>query len=114
MNKVILLGRLGSDPEFKATSGGEMCKFSVATSEKFQSDGEIKERTDWHKIVVWGKLAQTCSKYLTKGSQVAIEGRLHTRSWEDDRGKKKFVTEVIAEDVKFLDLKKTSDGGLPL
>lgn len=114
MNKVILLGRLGSDPEFKATSGGEMCRFSLATSEKFMSDGEIKERTEWHRVVVWGKLAHTCSKYLKKGSQVAIEGRLQTRSWESNSGSKRHSTEVVAEEVRFLDLKKAAGGGLPL
>ena len=115
MNKVFLVGRLGADPEYKGTKGGELCRFSVATSEKFLSDGEIKERTEWHRVVVWGKLALTCSKHLTKGAQVAIEGRLQTRAWEGERGKS-YSTEVIADDVKFLDLKKkrAAGGGLPL
>lgn len=115
MNKVILVGRLGSDPEYKATKNGEMCRFTLATSEKYIQDGEAKERTEWHRIVVWGKRAHTCSKHLTKGSQVAVEGKLQTRSWESG-GKAHYSTEVVAEDVRFLDTKRRNDGGggLPL
>lgn len=114
MNKVIIVGHLGADPEFKALTNSPVCNFSVATSEKWVKDGEHHERTEWHRIVVWGKLAEICNKYLTKGSQVLLEGKLQTRSWEGQDGNKKYTTEVIAEHVTFLDRKKADDGGLPL
>jgi single-strand DNA-binding protein len=116
MNKVILVGHLGGNPEVKALTGGTVCNFSIATSEKWVQDGEARERTDWHKIVVWGKMAEVCGKYLVKGSQVAVEGKIRTREWEDNQGVKRYTTEVLAEHVSFLDRKKASgdDGGLPL
>lgn len=88
-----------------------MCNFSVATSEKYNGrDGVKQERVEWHKIVVFGKLAEICIKFLAKGSQVLVEGKIQTRSWEDQSGHKKYQTEIVAAHVKFLDGKGSSDG----
>lgn len=114
MNKAIIVGYIGADPELKTLTNSSVCNFNVATSEKWVTDGEKHERTEWHRIVVWGKLAEVCAKYLAKGSQVAIEGKIQTRKWEDKDGNVKYTTEVIAEHVNFLDRKKQDDGGLPL
>ncbi len=104
VNKVILVGRLGTDPEVKTVSGGNtVARLSLATSENWTDrDGQRQERTEWHRVVVWGKLAELCGKYLAKGRQVYLEGRLQTRSWEDQQGQKKYTTEVIASTVQFL------------
>ena len=103
VNKVILVGRLGTDPEVKAVGpGSNVARFSVATSESWLKDGQKQERTEWHRVVVWGKLADLCGKYLSKGRQVYLEGRLQTRSWEDQTGQKKYSTEVVANTVQFL------------
>ena len=103
VNKVIIVGRLGNTPELKTLSPGSMvATFSVATSESWVKDGQKQEKTEWHRIVVWGKQAENCSKYLAKGRQVYIEGRLQTRSWEDNQGQKKYSTEIIANTVQFL------------
>lgn len=103
INKVIIVGRLGKDPELKTLSPGNMvATFSVATSESWVKDGQKQERTEWHRVVVWGKQAENCAKYLAKGRQVYIEGRLQTRQWEDQQGQKKYSTEVVAQTVQFL------------
>lgn len=104
VNKVILVGRLGSDPEVKSiTNGQNVAKFSVATSETWNDkNGQKQERTEWHKVVVWGKLAEICGKHLSKGRQVFVEGRLQTRQWDDPQGQKKYTTEVVATNVQFL------------
>lgn len=103
INKVIIVGRLGSNPELKTLSPGNMvATFSVATSESWIKDGQKQERTEWHRIVVWGKQAENCSKYLSKGRQVYVEGRLQTRQWEDQQGQKKYSTEIVAQTVQFL------------
>jgi single-strand DNA-binding protein len=104
VNKVILIGNLGADPEMKYTAGGTaMCKFRLATSEQFRDrDGNNQERTEWHKVVVWAKLAEICGQYLSKGRQVYVEGSLQTRSWDDQDGNKRFMTEVVAREVQFL------------
>lgn len=104
VNKVIIVGRLGADPEVKTVSGGNtVARLSVATSENWTDrEGQKQERTEWHRVVVWGKLADLCGKYLTKGRQVYLEGRLQTRSWEDQQGQKKYTTEVVASTVQFL------------
>lgn len=104
VNKVIIVGRLGNDPEIKYTSQGTaVARFRVATNEAWTGkDGTKQERTDWHRIVVWGKQGENCSEYLYKGRPVYIEGSLRTSSWEDKDGNKKFMTEVIARDVQFL------------
>ncbi|MBE8221561.1 MAG: single-stranded DNA-binding protein [Bdellovibrionales bacterium] len=108
LNKAMIIGRLGGNPEIKTISAGNtVANFSVATSENWTKDGEKKERTEWHKIVVWGKMADICGKYLSKGSSVYIEGRIQTRSWEDKDGQKRYTTEINANRVQFLDTKKS-------
>ena len=104
VNRVILVGNLGADPETKKTASGQtVTLFNLATSRNWvNSEGQKQQHTEWHRIVVWGKLAETCSEYLSKGRQVYIEGRLQTRSWEDDKGQKKYTTEVVAAQVLFL------------
>jgi len=104
VNKVILIGRLGADPELKTVTGGNnVARLSVATSENWTDrEGQKQERTEWHRVVVWGKLAELCGKYLSKGRQVYVEGRLQTRSWEDQQGQKKYSTEIVANTVQFL------------
>ncbi len=104
VNKVILVGHLGADPELRYTpSGAAVCEMRLATNESWTDrQGQRQERTEWHRIVVWSKLAENCSKYLNKGRQVYVEGRLRTRSWDDKDGNKRYTTEVIANDVQFL------------
>lgn len=120
INKVIIVGNLGGDPEVRYTpSGSAVANFNVATSEswKDKNTGEKKERTEWHRIVVWGKLGELCGEYLSKGRQVYIEGRLQTRSYDDKDGVKRYMTEIIATDVQFLGSKESgggrSGGGAP-
>ncbi|MCE9624106.1 MAG: single-stranded DNA-binding protein [Deltaproteobacteria bacterium] len=104
VNKVILIGNLGSDPEVKFTpSGSAVANFSVATNESWMGkDGKKEERTEWHKIVVWNKLAELCGEYLSKGRPVYLEGRLQTREWNDKEGNKRYTTEVVAQTIQFL------------
>lgn len=105
INKVILVGRLGSDPDVRfAPDGTAVVRFNIATNEPVRSsEGTWEERTEWHRIVVFGKQADLCKNYLTKGRLVYIEGRLRTRQWEDNQGVKRFTTEIVARDVQFLD-----------
>lgn len=104
VNKVILIGNLGADPELRYTSGGQaVADLRVATSRRWQGkDGSQQEDTQWHRVVVWGKTAEQCKEYLSKGRQAYIEGRLQTRSWEDRDGNKRYTTEVVAQQVLFL------------
>lgn len=104
VNKVIIVGRLGGDPELRQTQAGQsVCNFNVATSESWAGqDGQRKERTEWHRIVVWGRLAELCSQYLTKGREVFAEGKIQTREWEDRDGNKRYTTEIVASEVKSL------------
>jgi len=104
VNKVILVGRLGQDPELKYTpSGSAVCNFSLATSESWNDkSGQKQERTEWHRVVVWSKLAELCNQYLAKGRQAYVEGRLQTRSWDDKTGNKRYTTEVLASTIQFL------------
>ncbi len=104
MNKQILIGRLGQDPELRFTQSGDaVCNFSLATEERWSKDGERQKRTDWHRIVCWRTTAENVSKYLHKGSRVAVDGQSRTRSWEDKDGNKRYVTECVARFVEFLD-----------
>ena len=105
VNKVILIGNAGVDPELRYTPGGTaVSNFSIATNESWtDSSGERQERTEWHRIVVWGRLAEICNQYLRKGSKVYVEGRLQTRSWEGQDGVKRYTTEVVARDMQLLD-----------
>jgi single-strand DNA-binding protein len=104
VNKVILVGNLGADPDMRYTPSGQgVCELRVATSESWNDkNGQRQERTEWHRIVVWGKRAEVCSKYLSKGRQVYVEGRIQTRSYDDKDGNKRYITEIIAADVQFL------------
>jgi single-strand DNA-binding protein len=104
INKVIIVGRLGKDPEVRQIGeGNSVCKLALATSENWMDkNGTKQEKTEWHNVVVWGKLAEICGKYLAKGRQVYIEGRLQTRSWEDQQGQKRYTTEIVANTVEFL------------
>lgn len=106
INKVILVGRLGKDPEIRSTpQGTSVVKFTVATDEKFTNRaGEKQERTEWHNITAWDKLAEICGQYLKKGKLVYIEGSLRTESWDDkETGQKKYRTEIVANTMKMLD-----------
>ena len=105
VNKVILVGRLGRDPELKYTANGvPFCRFSMATDDSWndKNSGERQERTEWHNIVVWDRLAEICNQYLTKGKLVYIEGALQTREWDDQDGNKRKTTEVRARDMVML------------
>ena len=104
VNKAILVGRLGKDPEIKYTpSGTAIANFTMATSENYKDkDGQKQERTEWHKIVAFGKLAEICGESLAKGKQVYIEGRIQTRSWDDKDGNKKYMTEIVANIMQML------------
>ncbi len=113
INKVIIVGRLGNDPEVRYTpSGSAVAKFSVATSEEWKdkTTGEKKERTEWHRITAWGKLGEICGEYLSKGRQVYVEGRLQTSSYDDKEGVKRYSTEIVASDVQFLGSKESGGG----
>lgn len=111
VNKVILIGRLGQNPEVRYTpSGAAVANFSIATQENWNDKaGQKQEKTEWHRIVVWGKTAENCSQYLTKGRQVYVEGRLQTRQWQDKDGQTKYTTEVQAQTVQFLGSAGASD-----
>jgi single-strand DNA-binding protein len=116
VNKAVILGRLGQNPELKYTpSGSAVCTFSVATSESWTDKaGTKQEKTEWHRAVVWGKLAEVCNLYLSKGKQVFLEGKLATRSWDDPKdGTKRYTTEVIVSNVQFIGDKGGSQGGAP-
>lgn len=110
MNKVFILGQLGGDPELRYTQNQtSVCNFSVATTERFTKDGEQQESIEWHRIVVWSKLAENCDKYLSAGKKVLIEGRIQTRSYEDKNGVKRSQTEIVANNVQFLSPKSEGD-----
>lgn len=105
VNKAIIIGNLGKDPELRFTAGGgqAVCRFTVATTEKWKDQqGQMQERTEWHNVVVWGKQGETCNQYLSKGRQVYVEGRITNRSYDDKDGNKRYITEIIARDVRFL------------
>ena len=114
VNKVMLVGRLGRDPEVKSTpSGTTLAKFSIATDEKFtDKEGNRQERTEWHNIIVWGKLGDICGQYLRKGKLVFIEGSLRTDTWEDkESGKKMYRTEIVASNMQMLGPRGEDEGG---
>lgn len=104
LNKAMFIGHLGADPDMRYTANGNaVTTFSVASSRSFtDGGGQKKEETEWMRVVTWNRLAETCSQYLEKGRLVYVEGRLQTRSWEDQSGVKRYVTELIASEVKFL------------
>ena len=111
VNKVILIGNLGKDPELRYTPGGQpVATFTLATTERWNDrNGQRQDRTEWHNIVVWGKLAELVNQYLKKGRSAYIEGRIATRSWDDKDGNKRYKTEIVANQVQFLG--STGQGG---
>lgn len=105
VNKVIIVGNLGADPEVRYTQGGQIVvNFNIATNERWtnKQTNQPEERTEWHRIVVWGRLAELCRDYLAKGRPVYLEGRLQTRKWEDKQGQTRYTTEIIAQAIQFL------------
>lgn len=111
VNKAILVGRLGRDPELKYTqSGTPVCRLSVATDRKYKKGDEFVEETEWHRVTVWSKAAENCAKFLEKGRQVYVEGRMQTSSYEDKDGNKKYSTEIVADTVQFLGGKGSGNG----
>lgn len=104
LNKVMLIGNLGKDPETRFMADGKaVCNFSIATSESWKgADGQKQERTEWHNITVYGKLAEICGQYLKKGSSAYFEGKLHTRKWTDKQGIEKYTTEIIVDQMTML------------
>ncbi len=104
LNKVILIGNLGRDPELRYTQSGQaVANFTLATTESItKRDGEREDRTEWHRIVAWGKLAEICGEYLSKGRQIYVEGRIQTREWEDKEGNKRWTTEIVARNMQML------------
>jgi len=104
VNKAIIVGNLGSDPEVRFTPSGQaVANFRIATNESWtDKSGNKQERTEWHRIVAWGKLGERCGEYLSKGRQCFVEGRLQTREWTDKEGKKNYTTEIVATNVQFL------------
>lgn len=116
INKVTLVGNLGADPEIRYTgSGTPVATFSLATTEKWKGkDGNMQEETEWHKVVVWGTLGETCGEHIEKGSRVYLEGKIKTRKWQDQSGNDRYTTEIIAKEVKFLTFKESGkSGGAP-
>ena len=116
INKAILIGNLGRDPEVRYTpSGLAVANFNIATSERWKDrdTGEMNERTEWHRIVAFGKLGEICGEYLSKGKQVYIEGRIQTREWEDRDGNRRYTTEIVASDMKMLGARESRDTDRP-
>ena len=112
VNKAILIGNLGSDPEVKYTpSGVPVANVSLATNESWTDrNGERQERTEWHRLVFWRKLAEIVGQYLRKGSKVYVEGRIETRSWDDQNGQKRYTTEIVVNDMQMLDSRGEMEG----
>lgn len=110
INKVLLIGRLGQDPELRTTQNGNSCALmSLATTESYKdSNGDRKEETQWHRIIAWGKLAENCNKYLAKGREIYLEGKIQYRTYEKD-GEKRYATQIVASDIKFLSSKNSQD-----
>ena len=115
VNKVILVGRLGRDPETRFTGAGQaVCNFSLATDESFKDrNGERQKRTEWHKIVVWAKQAEIAQKYLKKGALVYLEGRIQSREWTDKEGQKRTSVEIVATNFRMLGSRTDSAGAAP-
>lgn len=113
VNKVILVGNLGKDPELRYTASGvAVATFSLATSERFKDrNGEQQERTEWHNVVAWRQLAEICGKFLHKGKQVYIEGKIQTRSYDDRDGNKRYITEIVADQMQMLSRQNDEGGG---
>jgi single-strand DNA-binding protein len=115
LNKAMIIGNLGKDPESRVTTGGKsVANFTVATTASWtdKETGKREEKTEWHRVVAWGSLAETCAKYLTKGKRVYVEGRLQTREWTDKEERKNYTTEIVADDVQFLSPAEKSGVGM--
>jgi len=115
INKVILIGNLGADPEVRYTpSGAAVTNISIATSEgwKDKQTGEMQERTEWHRVVLFSRLAEIAGEYLQKGSKVYIEGRLQTRKWQDQNGQDRYTTEIVGNDLQMLDSRGGAGAGM--
>lgn len=109
VNKCMLIGRVGKDVDIRTTDNSKVASFTLATSERFKDrNGEVKEQTEWHNIVVWGKLADICEKYVQKGSTLYIEGKIRTRSWDDKDGNKRYTTEILVSSLQLLDKKESN------
>ena len=113
VNKAILIGNLGADPELRYTQNGKaVASFSLATTERRKGqDGQVQELSEWHRIVTWGKLAEICGQYLSKGSKVYIEGKIQTRKWQDQGGVDRYTTEIVAHEMKMLSSRGDVGGG---
>jgi len=113
LNKVMLIGNLGKDPEVRYTASGQaVASFSLATSEKFKNrSGEMEERTEWHNVVLWGRQAEIAGEYLSKGKTVYIEGRLQTRKWQDKDGRDRWTTEIVGDRMQMIGSKGEGGGG---
>ena len=113
VNKVILVGNLGAAPEVRYTAGGQpVANFRLATTERWMNkNGERSEITEWHRVVAWGKLAETCGQYLQKGKQVYVEGRIRTRQWQDQQGQKRYTTEVVCNNMQMIGSRGGGGGG---
>lgn len=111
VNKATLVGNLGNNPELRFSGSGKpVCNFRMATNERWKDkDGNKQESTEWHRIVVWGAMAEACAEYLSSGRQVYVEGKLQTRTWTPDDGKQRFTTEIIASNVVFLGTKAVNE-----
>ena len=108
VNRVMIIGNLGADPELRQTgSGTSVCELRIATNESWfdKASNERKERVEWHKVTVWGASGENCGKYLRKGSKCYVEGRIQTEEWEDKTGNKRYTTKIVASSVQFLDSK---------
>jgi len=113
LNKVMLIGNLGADPDLRTTNNGTaVCEMRIATNESWfdKAANERKDRTEWHRVIVWGASGENCAKYLTKGSKAYVEGRIQTREWADKEGNKRFTTEIVASSVQFLSPRGESGG----
>ena len=113
INKVILIGNLGADPEVRYTqSGTPVASLRIATTERWKGqDGQVQEQTEWHSIVAWNHLAEICGEYLAKGSRVYIEGKLQTRKWQDQNGNDRYTTEIVAREMKMLSPSRATGSG---
>ncbi len=113
LNKAMVIGNLGADPEIRYTQEGTpVASFTVATSERWKGkDGQMQESTEWHRIVAWRRLAEICGEYLHKGSKVYIEGKIQTRKWQDQNGNDRYTTEIVAREMKMLDSRGEGGGG---
>ena len=114
MNLAIVIGRLGKDPELKYTTGGKaVAELSIATSEKWRdAKGELQERVEWHRVTLWDKQAENAAKYLSKGSQACVRGRIQTEKWTDNDGTNRHTTKIIAEHIEFLGSATKRDSGV--